>query len=296
MSTIWKQIKNIFIVLLGNSLYSLGIAMFIVPNGIITGGTTGLGLSFQHFFHIKLATFALIFNVIMFILGAIVLGKKFALTTLISTFYFPVILGFYQSIPGIDTVTHDRMLATVCGAILIGLGIGFVIRVGASTGGMDIPPLILNKKFGIPVSVMLYVFDVLILLTQAIFAKDKEQIIYGILLVLIYTVILDKILLMGTNQTQVKIVTKKYEEINNMIVTELDRGSTLLHAETGYLRNEQPVILTVISNRELIRLKQAVMAIDPDAFMIIGHVNEVRGQGFTSQKKYRSKEELRKEC
>lgn len=104
---------------------------------------------------------------------------------------------------------------------------------------MDIPPLILNKKFGIPVSVMLYVFDVLILLTQAIFAKDKEQIIYGILLVLIYTVILDKILLMGTNQTQVKIVTKKYEEINNMIVTELDRGSTLLHAETGYLRNEQ---------------------------------------------------------
>lgn len=121
MSTIWKQIKNIFIVLLGNSLYSLGIAMFIVPNGIITGGTTGLGLSFQHFFHIKLATFALIFNVIMFILGAIVLGKKFALTTLISTFYFPVILGFYQSIPGIDTVTHDRMLATVCGAILIGL-------------------------------------------------------------------------------------------------------------------------------------------------------------------------------
>lgn len=292
MSTTWKQIKNIFIVLLGNSLYSLGIAMFIVPNGIITGGTTGLGLSFQHFFNVELATFAFIFNVIMFILGAIVLGKRFALTTLISTFYFPFILGIYQSIPGIDTVTNDRMLATVCGGLLIGFGIGLVIRVGASTGGMDIPPLILNKKFGIPVSVMLYAFDVLILLAQAIFAEDKEQIIYGILLVMIYTVILDKILLMGTTQTQVKIVTQKYEEINDVIVTKLDRGSTLFKAETGFLRNEQPVILTVVSNRELMRLKQAVLEIDPDAFIIIGRVNEVRGQGFTSQKKHKTKKDV----
>lgn len=170
---------------------------------------------------------------------------------------------------------------------MIGFAIGMVIRAGASTGGMDIPPLVLNKKFGLPVSVMLYVFDFTILILQMIFS-DKEQIIYGILLVLTYTIVLDKVLLMGQVQTQVKIISKKYKEINQLIVGRMDRGSTLLKGETGYLHADQPVILTVISNRELARLTQAVTQIDPDAFMVIDRVNEVKGHGFSSSKVYKS--------
>ncbi len=169
---------------------------------------------------------------------------------------------------------------------MIGMGIGIVIRCGASTGGMDIPPLVLNKKFGLPVSVMLYVFDFIILISQMLFT-NKEEIVYGILLVLIYTVILDKVLLMGSTRTKVEIMTEKYEELNRLIQERLDRGTTLVYTQTGYLKNDQPMILTVVSNRELMRLNQLVQEIDPHAFMIIGNVNEVRGRGFSQQKVYK---------
>lgn len=222
----------------------------------------------------------------MFLLGAAVLGMKFALTTLVSTFYYPVILGVLEQIPALQNVTDDKMLSTICGGLMIGMGIGIVIRCGASTGGMDIPPLVLNKKFGLPVSVMLYVFDFIILISQMLFT-NKEEIVYGILLVLIYTVILDKVLLMGSTRTKVEIMTEKYEELNRLIQERLDRGTTLVYTQTGYLKNDQPMILTVVSNRELMRLNQLVQEIDPHAFMIIGNVNEVRGRGFSQQKVYK---------
>lgn len=278
--------KNVFLVLLGNTIYALGIAMFILPNKMITGGTTGLALTFSHYFQIPISLFVFGFNFIMFILGAIVLGKRFALTTLISTFYYPIILGVFQKVPALASVTTDKMLATVCGGIMIGASIGLVIRAGASTGGMDIPPLVLNKKMGLPISVMLYVFDCTILLLQITFS-NAEQTIYGIVLVLIYSVILDKFLMMGVSQTQVKIISEKYDLINLEIQQQLDRGTTFLQAETGYLNIERPIILTVISNRELVKLNKLVMDIDPKSFIIISHVNEVKGRGFTVQKIYR---------
>lgn len=281
-----ENLKNIIAVFLGNTIYALGVTMFILPNHMITGGTTGLALTFNHYLNVPISAFVFGFNLIMFVIGAAILGKHFALTTLISTFYYPFILGIFQKVPALSGVTSDKMLATVCGGIMIGLAIGIVIRAGASTGGMDIPPLVLNKRFGLPVSVLLYVFDCLILLLQMTFS-NAEQIIYGIIIVLIYTMVLDKLLLMGTSQTQVKIISSEYEKINEEILKKLDRGTTFLKAETGYLKAEQPIILTVISNRELPKLNQLVTRTDPKAFMIVEHVNEVKGRGFTDQKIYR---------
>lgn len=285
----FDQLKNLVLIFAGNTLYALGVVMFILPGGMITGGTTGIALTVNHYFHVPISVFVFCFNLIMFIIGAIVLGKKFALTTLISTFYYPFILGILENVPALGNFTNDVALSTIFGGLMIGSAIGIVIRAGASTGGMDIPPLVLNKKFGIPVSVLLYVFDSSILLMQMLFS-NKDQILYGILLVMIYTVVLDKVLLLGTTQTQVKVVSKKYAEINQAIISELDRGSTLIYGETGYLHQEQPLVLSVVSNRELTRLNQIVMGIDPSAFMIISKVNEVKGRGFSSQKIYQKKE------
>lgn len=281
-----SNIKNLILIFFGNTVYALGIAAFLLPNHLITGGTTGLGITVHHYLGLPISTFILLFNILMFIIGAIVLGKTFALTTLVSSFYYPIIFGIFEKIPGIGTITDDKMLATVCGGLMIGFGIGVVIRAGASTGGMDIPPLVLNKKFGLPISGMLYAFDVIILLLQMTFS-DKESIVYGILLVFIYTITLDKILLMGSTRTQVKIVTKKYEEVNQQIQSKLDRGTTLVYTQTGYLRNDQPMILTVVSNRELMQLNQIVQEIDKTAFMVISHVNEVKGRGFSIKKVYK---------
>lgn len=280
------NIKNIGFILLGNTLYALAVTMFILPNSLITGGTTGLALVFQHRLGVPITVFVSVFNIAMFVLGAVVLGRKFALTTLVSTFYYPFILGLFQKVPQLKDMTSNPLLATIYAGIMIGFSIGIVIRAGASTGGMDIPPLVLNKNFGLPVSGVMYAFDFTILLAQMLFA-NKEQVLYGILLVLIYTVVLDKVLLMGLSRTQVKIVSEKYREINQMIVQRLDRGATLLHAETGYCHQENWMVLTVVSNRELPKLNQLVLSIDPKAFMIINKVNEVKGRGFTMDKLYK---------
>ena len=246
-----------------------------------------MGITIDHYFGIPIEYFVLVFNGLMFVVGALMLGMKFALTTLVSSFYYPIILGVFKGIPALSHVTEDKMLATVCGGFLIGAGIGIVIRAGASTGGMDIPPLVLNKKFGIPVSASLYVFDFAILIMQMLFS-DKEECIYGILLVVIYTFILDKTLLLGTKKMEVKIVSDHSEEITKMILEKVDRGVTLLHAETGYLKKEQKMVMTIVSNRELMVLKQMVQEIDPSAFIIIGHVNEVKGRGFSLEREYKN--------
>jgi uncharacterized membrane-anchored protein YitT (DUF2179 family) len=279
-------LRNIALILLGNTIYALAVTTFVLPNGLIMGGTTGLALVFYHQFGIPIEIFVSLFNIAMFVLGALVLGKAFVLTTLISSFYYPFILGVLQKTSFLQGMTSDKLLAAIYAGILIGIGIGIVIKAGASTGGMDIPPLALNKKVGISVSVGMYSFDFFILLSQMIFA-NKEQVLYGILLVILYTMVLDKVLIFGRARTQVKIVSEKYEEINQMIIQHLDRGSTLIHAETGYLHNKNLVVLTVVSNRELPRLNNLVLAIDPKAFMIINQVNEVKGRGFTIEKFYK---------
>lgn len=277
------NLKKIFFVLLGNTIYCAGIVAFVLPTGLVTGGTTGLGLIVNHYFGVPIELFAAIFNTVMFLLAVVLLGKAFALTSLISTFYFPVILGVFQKIEWLQDLTDDPMLCTVFAAVSIGVGIGMVIKAGASTGGMDIPPLILNKKMGVPVSVGLYTFDFLILIGQMFF-RDTEKSLYGILLVMIYTVLVDKVLLMGKNQMQVKIMSERYEEINEMIHQKLDWGTTLYRTESGYLHNKGFLVMTVVSNRELPKLNQLIMEIDDKAFMVISQVSEVKGRGFTLHK------------
>lgn len=277
------SLKRIMWVLIGNTIYSCGIAAFVLPNDLITGGTTGIALILEHYFGLPIGLSVAIFNIVMFILAILILGKSFALTALISTFYFPWILSQFQKVQFIQNMTDDFLLGSIFAGLMLGLGVGLVIRAGASTGGMDIPPLILNKKFGLPVSIGLYVFDFTILIIQMSF-RDKERILYGILLVLIYSTLVDKVLLMGKTQMQVKIISDHYEEINKVIQEKLDRGSTFFKTESGYLRKDSFAIMTVVSSRELPKLNELVLEIDKHAFIVINQVNEVMGRGFTLHK------------
>ena len=132
----------------------------------------------------------------------------------------------------------------------------------------------------------MYAFDVCILLMQALF-RPAENILYGVVLVMIYTIVLDKMLLIGRTRTEVKIVSlNHHRDICNAILHQLDRGVTLLNGEGGYLRGETQLVLSVISNRELIKLEKIVHEIDPECFMVVSRVSEVRGRGFSMNKKY----------
>ena len=275
--------KDIISILLGNTLLALAVILFIVPGNLLSGGTTGISLFLNHYFHLPISIFTFIFNFIVFIIGALILGKKFALQTLISTFYYPFILGVFEfSFQGF-CLTDDILINTLFAGVLVGVAIAIVIKAGASTGGMDIPPLILNKLFKIPVSISMYVFDTLIVLAQFGFS-DIRQCLYGI--VLIYTMVIDKILVMGAQKIEVKIISSKYEEIRKAILTNVDRGVTMLHGQTGYLLENTEVLINVISTRELVQVERLVKSIDEDAFMIISNVHEVQGRGFNLEKEY----------
>ena len=278
--------KNILLVLLGNALYALAVDMFVLPCGLITGGTTGLALAARYWFDVPVAGFVLASNIIMFVVGALAMGRWFAFNTALSTFCYPLFLDLFARIPGIDGFTRDPMLGTIFAGVLIGVAIGLVIGAGASSGGMDIPPIVLNKYFGLPVGAVMYLLDFLILIGQMVFA-DKEQILYGILLVLLYTVILEKVSMLGHSKIQVKILSEKNDDIRRIILRVLDRGCTVLHAQTGYTGTERDMLLTVVTNRELAKLNHLVLETDPQAFIVISSVNEVHGRGFTLQKIYK---------
>lgn len=280
-----KLLRNLIIIIFGNFLYAAGVVFFILPSGLITGGTTGIALSVNYFSGLPVSYFVFGFNLTMFLLGLSILGKSFALTTLVSTFCFPFALGLLQNIVGDFTLTNDIFLCTLFGGLCIGTAIALVIRMGASTGGMDIPPLILNKYFHIPVSISLYIADCIILVVQAIFG-EKEKILYGIVLVLTYSIVLDKLLMFGTNKMQIKVVSSKVELIKAAIISEIDRGVTLFHGQTGYLEKETNILLSVVSNRELYKVEKLIHQIDEDAFVVISRVSEVRGKGFSEGKKY----------
>lgn len=286
MQGMTKKTMAVLMVIIGNILYALTVKLFLIPADLVTGGTTGIGLAMRHYFDISMSGVILVFNVGMLLLGLVILGKRFAMTTIISTFVYPVALDIFDRLLGNIVLTDDIWLCTIFSGLGIGASLGIVIRSGASTGGMDIPPLVLNHYFRIPISASLYVFDFIILLLQAVY-NPTEKLLYGVLLVLIYSIVLDKLMLMGTTRTEVKVVSSHYKEIKEQIIQELDRGVTMISAETGYLGGQTQMIFSVVSNRELPRLEQAIREIDPYSFMVVSRVSEVRGRGFTSKKEYR---------
>lgn len=281
-----RELVRLGQIVLGNAMYAAAVVLFIVPNGLITGGTTGLALFAVNTVGIPISLFVSVFNMIMFLLGAWVLGKEFAVSTVLSTVTYPIMLGILEGAGFGGFVLQERMVAVIYAGILIGGGIGIVMRAGASTGGVDIPSLILKKKFDINVSFSLYLMDCVILGLQLI-VNDSYAILYGILLIIAYTAVLNKVLLSGNVRIQVKIVTRDYDKINQLIALRLDCGTSLLHMATGYMRQEQDMILAVISRRDLPKLNQLVMNQDPEAFMIINQINEVRGRGFTLKRVYK---------
>ena len=281
----WKQIlKSLPMVALGNTVMAAAIVLFILPAGLITGGTAGLGIIMQHLTGMSLPVFSAIFNVTMFLLGLVCLGKTFAATTLVSTVLSPVMLAVMQYIVGDYVICDDVLLCVLFGGILVGVAIAMVVRAGSSTGGMDIPPLLLQKFAGIPVSKSLYAFDLFIIAGQTVLVAP-DMLLYGVLMVLVYTVVIDKLMAQGDAQIQLQIVSKESDAIRRAILQDVDRGVTLLHGQTGYFQQETDVLFTIISPRERHRTEQLIRRIDPHAFIIISHVTRVSGGGFSEAKK-----------
>lgn len=269
----------------GNLGYALTVTVFLLPAHLASGGGTGIAIASNYMFGTSISLILFLINLITLALGYLTLGKLFASTTLASTFLIPLFMELCGRALRDFVLTEDILLCALFAGLGIGISLGLVIRAGGSTGGMDIPPLMINKYFRVPVSVSMTVMDVCILLLQAPFQK-AENVLYGILMVVISTIVLDKVILIGRNKTEVRIVSGKAEEIRDAILSRVDRGVTLLEGETGYLHRKTKVLFSIISNRELIKLEKIIHDIDPESFMVINRVSEVRGRGFTMDKHF----------
>ena len=285
-----NRVFSLLLVLLGNLLYAFTVKLFLLPANLISCGTNGIAFVVNHLTGIPLTGFIFVFNMVMLAVGWWLLGKKFAMTTVLSSLLYPILLEILNRVLGDVCITEDLLLNTLFSGLGLGMSLGIVIRAGASTGGMDIPPLVLKKLFHIPVSVSLWAFDFSIMLSQMMFHK-AEDLLYGILLLMTISVFLNKMLLLGTSKTEVKIVSPKADQIRDAILSKVDRGVTMIHGEGGYLHQQTEIILSVISNHELPKIEQLARAIDPDCFMIVTRVTEVCGRGFTYSKHYAEKTE-----
>ena len=278
-----KRWLSLLMVLMGNVLYAFTVKFFVLQADLISCGTTGLALVVQQVSGIPVSWFVLFFNIAMLCLGWAVLGRKFAMTTVVSSLMYPILLELLNRTLGEVILTDNMLLNVVFAGLGLGLSLGIVLRAGASTGGMDIPPLILKRFFRIPVSASLWVFDLTIMLLQMFF-HTGEDLLYGILLLIVISLTLNKVMLLGTSRTEVKIVSARAHKIRDEILTRVDRGVTILHGEGGYLHQPTEIIMSIVSNHELPKIERLARDIDPDCFMIVSSVTEVWGRGFSTSK------------
>jgi uncharacterized membrane-anchored protein YitT (DUF2179 family) len=278
---------------LAGIINAFGVTVFLAPVKLYDSGISGTSMLLGQLTPdwLSLSVFLLVLNIPLFLYGLKRQGGVFTVYAIFTVGIYSLAAWLITDILPIDVsmasplAGTDLLLCALFGGLCIGASLAMITRLGASTGGMDIPPLILNKKIGIPVSVSMYTFDFAILAGQMFFS-ERQASLYGILLVMVYTVTLDKLLTLGSGRTKVEIISREPEKLRKSILERMDRGVTMLHARTGYLGIETDILYCVISPRELHRLEMIIRGEDPEAFIVLSKASSVYGRGFSLEKKY----------
>lgn len=267
-------------VLIGNALLAFGIAAFLIPHDILSDGTTGIGIFLNKLFpNIDTAWLILVLNLVLLFFGTVILGKKFFVTTVAGSILYPLMLAGFQRIPGIDALTEDATLAAICGGIVIGVGMGLTMRVGSSTGGMDILALVAHRWFHVPVSAGIYVLGFLVIGGQAFFSSSEKALL-GVLLLILESLLIERVILIGKAQVQLFVVSDRHEEIRQQLLNKLNVGVTMAAIETGRLEKQQQGVLCILSPRKLHEAIALIRNTDPDAFLTVTKIREVHGRGY----------------
>ena len=279
-----QNLKILIYTLLGNTMLAFAVCAFIVPQDFMLGGTSGIALTAQYFLPIRLSILSGITGIALFCLGWAFLGWKFAANSLLSTVLYPIVMGIMEVTPaGRLFVGEDKLICALYCSLLIGVGIGLVVRVGGSTGGMDIPPVILQKYKGIPVGKSLMFFDSAIILAQVLL-KGPEGILYSLLIVVLTGIVIDRTIVSGEATVQIIIISPEYQRIRHEILDNISCGVTMMDIETGMTGEKQQAILSVVYAKKYPEIRDAALKIDKTAFIIASDVKNVNGQGYTLER------------
>ncbi len=275
-----EKLKVFLSVILGNVMLAFAVCAFVVPNDIMLGGGNGIALAIQAYLPIRLSIITAVVNVTLFLLGLVFMGWQFAATSLLSTIVYPLILAVMESLP-LDQLLQENIVvsALFCG-ILCGAGIGLVVRVGGSTGGMDIPPCILRKYKGIPVGTSMLVFDTIVVLAQ-VAVRGLDNVFLSLMVIGVISFTINKVVVTGEKKIQFTIISPEHEKIRQELIHNMDCGVTMLEVETGYEGKCQQAILSVVYANKYPQVRDLALKIDKNAFIIAAEVTNVHGQGYT---------------
>lgn len=276
-----KKFREYFFITLGTLMVALATKFLLAPNKVAAGGVIGLAIIINSFFpFLDIGLLSLIMNGFLFIIAFIFIGSKFGGKTIyasvsLSGLIWALNKGITSNIP----ITHDLFLASIFGTIISGIGMGIVFNQNASTGGTDIIAKIVSKFINAPIGKSLLTVDFVITLFSAI-SFGIEIGMYSLLSVLFNGFVID-IIIEGLNICkQIMVISPENNLIRKFIIEELERGCTIFTAKGGYTGNDTYILYTVLSRREFIRLKEFIKQVDKKAFITVGDVHEVLGEGF----------------
>lgn len=271
-------INKIFFMILGSILVSIGLEIFLIPNNIIDGGVIGISIMTSYLTKLPLGLFIFILNLPFFIIGYKQIGRTFALSTLFSVICLSIGVTFLHPIPGL---TQDTLLATVFGGIILGAGVGLIIRNGGSLDGTEIVAIILDKRTGFSIGEIVMFFNLFILGGSG-FIYGWDRAMYSLIAYFIAFKVID-ITVEGLDESKaVIIISEKHKDISEAIMARLGRGLTLLEGKGGYRGFSTNVVYVVVSRLEIAKLKSIVSGFDEGALVTIGNV-EVTGKRYTKR-------------
>ena len=278
------KLKNYALNIIGSSLLAFGVLAFIVPFDIIVGGATGISIILHKLFGFNMSTIVLIINIACLPIGYILGSKELALGSVLSSLVYPLAMAIFERIPAITTISDNIILSVVCGAVVCGSGIGLVMKSGGSTGGLDIPCLLINKYFKVPVNTVMNCTDTLIMLGQLPFS-NVTRILYGIVYTYLMTNTIAKTLTFGVDKYRVVIISEAFEDIRYALI-ENDCGVTMSYAQSGYTHTEIMKVETIIPMKRLRSIEKIIEEIDSTAFITIEKVTDVKGRGYTLEREW----------
>lgn len=271
---------------LGLLIMSFGVHVFLIAANLATGGLTGLSMIVHELVPaLSIPTIVLIGNVILFIIAFILIGRDFGGYTIYASLAFSGMLAIFERVwPNNPPLTDDLLLNLIFGTLLPAIGMGIIFFQNASTGGTDILAKILNKYIHVDMGKALLAVDFFIVLF-AIGTFGIRPGLYALIGVIMNGLVIDNVIAGLSNKLAITIISKEVESINEFVLKELERGTTLYHTEGGFSRDERLVLHTIVSKRQYIRIKKFVQAVDPDALVTLSFVNEVIGEGFKAFEK-----------
>lgn len=273
-----ESVRAWVLIVLGSLIGAAAYPLFLIPNNIAPGGLSGVAMILNYLFDWPVGVISILLNLPLFMIGYHTMGRQFAFRSLVATLLFSAFIDLWQLPP----LTDDPLLGSVYGAVLLGIGLGLILRGGATTGGTDMIARMVHQKVPfISVGVFLFLVDGAVILAAA-FTMSARLALYALICIFINARVLDLVLAGFGSSKACYVITRKGQAIAARILKELDRGATLLNATGAYSGEEKTVLLSVVDNREVVPLKRIVQQEDAAAFMFITDTHETLGEGFSA--------------